>query len=194
MRRYKHWLFTAGLAGVFAGAAFLGRPYDEHQVADRFDSAAPVSTPTTGSPLSEKRPSQSRPLAANPSARAELEDFLARSSVPLSPEEVKLLENYGLGALHVAISDAEEEMVAARTDQERSERQQQYLLALNLAAKLAEDHPSQTNPAIQAAYLRYQKALSDRTVELSRLSPDEHNREAMRLKEEIIGPVERSLR
>ncbi|XXF77400.1 hypothetical protein P2318_30760 [Myxococcaceae bacterium GXIMD 01537] len=107
--------------------------------------------------------------------RDTLADFAARALVPLTPDEEALLREAHTDDLGELIARAEREYREAPRE-ERDAKERRYLLAMNLAAKLATQEPDRPDAEARAVQARFLQALEAERPKWAGRSPEEQRR------------------
>ncbi len=184
--RWARWGGAAAFAALLAGAGLwrLAPPRAPH--------AEPVTQPARGAPpetSSDKEPAPPRyrvERVEGPSgapvevvrAQAEppsLAELTAHAVVPLTPEEEALLQAERVDDPGELIARTERDFRHA-TPETREEKERRYLLALNLATKLAPRETPGPDAQARAAQARYLQALAAEQAKWVGRSPDEQRR------------------
>ncbi|QDE86194.1 hypothetical protein [Myxococcus xanthus] len=120
----------------------------------------------------------------------EWERFAARALVPLTPDELALLQEEPVDDLAVLVTRTERAFMDA-TPEARVVKERRYLAALNLVAKLATPpEPSAEDLRAREVDARYQQALTVEQVKWRSLPPEEKSRQHDAFKEAFFHAEE----
>jgi hypothetical protein len=184
--RWARWGGAVAFVALLAGAGLW------RFASPRAPQAEPVAKPSPSRPVevrSDKEPAPPRyrvervegpsgapvEVARADAERTSLARFAADAVVPLTPEEEALLKAEPVDDPGELVARTERDFRQA-TPETREEKERRYLLALNLAAKLA---PRETpGPDVQAreAQARYLQALAAEQAKWAGRPPDEQRR------------------
>lgn len=117
------------------------------------------------------------------------EEFARRALVALSPEEEELLREARSDQLSDVIARAEHAFLNA-TDEDRTEKEHRYIMALNLIPKL-EAALQEPPPEWKALQQRYFTELEARRKEWSKLNPDERVAREVTFKEMYFSAAQK---
>lgn len=184
--RWARWGGAVAFVALLAGAGLwrLSSP--------RVPPAEPVTEPARGAPpeaSSDKEPAPTRyrvERVPGPSGtplevvRAErgppsLEELTAHALEPLTPEEEALLHAERVDDPGELVARTERAFLQA-TPETREEKERRYLLALNLAAKLAPRESRGPDTRAREAQARYLQALAAEQAKWAGRPPDEQRR------------------
>ena len=180
--RWARWGGAAAFVALLAGAGLW------RSSSPRAPHAEPVTEPARGASL-DKEPAPPRyrvERVQGPSGapvevvRAEAEppsfaELTAHALEPLTPEEEALLQAERVDDPGELIARTERDFRQA-TPEVREEKERRYLLAMNLAAKLAPRETSGPDARARAVQARYLQALAAEQVKWVGLPPDEQRR------------------
>jgi hypothetical protein len=191
----RRLLLFAAVSVVLLILFFVRSTLSPTMAASAVTHAAPGPAPAATNSEPRTKPQQAKALPS-PSTRAEAGSAPASSllatSVPLSTEELEILEKHPPEKLLEVIVEAEEAFLAA-SDSTRAERRRRYLLVQNLAAKLAPEPSRPMPPALADGYAEYQRTVEAEKEILQQLPAAQREAELQHLKESIVDKAERSI-